>query len=131
MSFDKIAFLDIAISAGVRNASQARKMRDIMVDKILCGAVRDFVRGGFYTSSTDEAWLIPDFRKSAAVQAQAEAERGTASDRRRALRALLAEGRRSLDRLCQMLVATIQRAVPDAGIRRTDEAFEITLRLCT
>jgi len=71
VSFSELRLLDLAIAKGGSTVEQLREARDSTLNAILYGAIRDYVRGGFYTATADEAWSIPDFRKSILVQADA------------------------------------------------------------
>lgn len=71
VSFRKIRLLDLAIALEGSSGEVLKKARDVTLDAILFGAMRDYVRGGFYTATIEESWSIPDFRKSVLVQADA------------------------------------------------------------
>jgi len=71
VSFRKVRLLDLAIAREGSPAEALKKARDSTLDAILFGAMRDYVRGGFYTATIEESWSIPDFRKSVLVQADA------------------------------------------------------------
>ncbi len=71
VSFSEIRLLDLAIAQSETDTEPLQKARDATLEAILFGAIRDYIRGGFYTATIDEAWSIPDFRKSILVQVDA------------------------------------------------------------
>ncbi len=71
VTFGPLLLLDFAVEHARAESEQARPMKIQTLDAMLGGAVRDFVRGGLFSSSTEESWTLPDFRKSALVQAEA------------------------------------------------------------
>lgn len=50
---------------------QVIEMKSKTLSALLGSSVRDYIGGGFFSAATEETWTIPDFRKSALVQADA------------------------------------------------------------
>ncbi|MGK0237204.1 MAG: hypothetical protein ACI92G_000662 [Candidatus Pelagisphaera sp.] len=71
VSFGEIRLLDLAVAQDEPKLDQLKIARDSTLRAMVLGAMRDYVRGGFYTATIDEKWSIPDFRKSVLVQADA------------------------------------------------------------
>lgn len=71
VSFQPLILLGLEIQGAGKLKEQAKVMRDATQDALLNGAVRDYVRGGFFAASVDESWSVPDFRKWLVTQVQA------------------------------------------------------------
>ncbi len=71
VTFDPLRSIDLAISLGDDEDERLVNMRRKTLDALSMSAVRDYIRGGFFTASTDASWSIPDFGKEAVVQVNA------------------------------------------------------------
>lgn len=71
VSFAELRFLDRMIESSPSGNDNWQSMRDKTLDAMLSGAIKDPIRGGFFSSTIEESWTIPDFQKWVSVQADA------------------------------------------------------------
>ncbi len=69
--FAKLGLLEEITDNAAEEAERAQSMKSATLQAILTSSIHDFVGGGFFASSTDDLWLIPQFIKSVTDQCKA------------------------------------------------------------